>query len=182
MSLNINAFCFFNYNRIPTRKTRSYTRNLNMTIITKKSTNRVDDCEELDDTVRECEIVLYTKPAEFSSIGSILLNITRNQDNIYFHKWFLVARFSCDDRIYTFEAVENESGRIEALRTTGSVPVDPKKKMIVGTVCTSPRKLLTFAQKHPYNGTTTPILATLKKCQDWLNEFLRMVSPSLHLP
>jgi hypothetical protein len=154
----------------------------NMTIITKKPTNRVEDCEELDDVVGDCEIFLYTKPAEFSSIGKFLLSITRNEDNIYFQKWFLVARFSRDGRVYTFEAVENDSGRMEAIRTTGSVPADPKEKLAIGTVRTSPQKLLSLAQKHPYNGTTTPILATLKKCQDWLNEFLRMVSPSLNLP
>lgn len=153
-----------------------------MTIFTNKKTNRVEDCEEPDDVVRDCEILLYTKPAEFSLISNILLAITRNEDNIYFQKWCLVARFSRDDHVYTFEAVENEFGRMDALRTSGSVPVDPKQKLVIGTVRTSPQELLSFAQKHPYNGTATPILATLKKCQDWLNEFIRMVSPSLNLP
>lgn len=144
--------------------------------------NRVQDCEESDDIVRECEILLYTKPAEFSFISNILLAITRNKDNIHFHQWYLVARFLRDGRVFTFEAVESETGRIEALRTVGSVPMDPKQKLVVGITNTSPQKLLTLAQEHPYNGTTAPILATLKKCQDWFNEYLRMVSPSLCLP
>lgn len=144
--------------------------------------NRVQDCEELDDTVGECEILLYTKPADFSPISNILLTITRNKDNIHFHQWYLVARFLHNDRVFTFEAVENEVGRIEALRTTDRVPVGPKPKLVVGRIHTSPQKLLTLAQEHPYNGTATPILATLKKCQDWFNEYLRMVSPTLCLP
>ncbi len=145
-------------------------------------TNRVQECEELDSTIRECEFVLYTKPVEFSLLFNTLLSITKLRDSIYFQKWFLVARFPRDNRLDTFEAIENESGHIEALRTTGSAPLNPKEKVVVGTVRTSPHKLLTLAQEHPYNGTNAPILASLKKCQDWFNEFARMVSPSLNLP
>ena len=151
-------------------------------VVTEAATNRVEECEESDDIIRECEIVLYTKPVEFSLIASLLLSIMRLRDSIYFQKWFLVARFPRDNRLFTFEAIENESGHIEALRTTGSTPADPKEKVVVGTVRTSPQKLLTLAQEHPYNGTRAPIWASLKKCQDWFNEFARMVSPSLNLP
>lgn len=144
--------------------------------------HRVQDCEESDDIVRDCKFSLYTKSAEFSWLANILLAVTRNSDNIHFQRWFLVAQFLNDDRHFTFEAVVNETGVIEALWTTDSVPADPQKKHFVGTVRTSPQKLFTAAQQHPYNGTPAPILASLKKCQDWFNEFFRMISPSLHLP
>lgn len=144
--------------------------------------NRVQDCKESDDIVRECEFVLYTKAEKSSLLTNILLTITRNNDNIHFQKWFLVAHFLRDNTFFTFEAIKNETGVIEAFRTTGATPTDPETKLVVGTVSTSPQELLTLAQQHPYNGTNAPLLASLKKCQDWFNQFLRMVSPNLHLP
>lgn len=142
----------------------------------------VQDCEESDDVVRECEFLLYTKPADFSWFIKILLFLTLNANNIYFHQWFLVARFPRENQSFTFEAYENEIGVIEARRSTGSVPANPKTKMLVGTLRTSPKKLLTLAQEHPYNGTNAPIWASLKKCQDWCNQFARSLSPHLLLP
>lgn len=148
----------------------------------KATSNRVQDCEELDDIVRECEFTLYTKADTSWWLTNILLTITRNNDNIYFKKWFLVAHFLRDNTLFTFEAIKNETGVIEALRTSGETPINPDTKLVVGRVHTSPLELLTLAQQHPYNETNAPILASLKKCQDWFNQFARMVSPNLHLP
>ena len=147
-----------------------------------KKVEQVNSCVETDDNERECELVLYTKPEEFSFLTKLLLAITRNEDNIYFQKWFLVTRFQVDNTFFTFEAIENTSGNIEALRTKNSMPINCKERVIVGKVLTSPRKLLTVAQEHPYNGTSAPIMASLKKCQDWFNQYVRMISPTLQLP
>lgn len=153
-----------------------------MFIKERSTTKRVDDCEESDDAVRECELVLYTKSADFSWFSRLLLFLTFNWNNIYYHQWFLVARFPRDNQLFTFEATENRVGVIEARRSIGVVPANPKTKMVVGTVNTSPKELLTLAQRHPYNGTNAPIWASLKKCQDWLNQFTKSLSPHLLLP
>ena len=142
---------------------------------------RVDKCLELDHRERECQIILYTHKEEYNFLTHLFMG-----RGIHRHKWYLVAQFQRDNQsdaaTFTFEAQIGQDGRIDAYRAKDASPDDPVEKILIGTVRTSPKELLNMAQKHPYNGTSAPILAGKLKCQDWLNHFAHMISPQLRLP
>lgn len=137
----------------------------------------VDRCFETDHEVRDCQILLYTSHVEYSFLSHLLMG-----RGLHRQRWSLVAYFERGNRSYTFHAVVGENGKIEARRIRGAWPAEPSEAIFIGVVKTSPKRLLSLAQEHPYNGTNSPIFASFQKCQDWLNCFAQTISPTLHLP
>ena len=162
---------------MPSKSTR---KRLGLSSVNKRSPEsslRVDKCLELDHQVRNCQILLYTSQVDHSFLSDLFMG-----RGLHRHKWTIVTYFEKGRCSYTFEARVGEDGRIEAYRTKGAHPTEPIDALFIGIVRTSPKELLNLAQNHPYNGTSAPIMASFHKCQDWLNQFARMISPELQLP
>lgn len=78
-------------------------------------------CVEYDDEIRTCNIKLYTRPIQISEMQEDRPS-ARNENEgsskfIALHHWAMVFNFGENDRILTFEAVQNENGMIEAYRS-----------------------------------------------------------------
>lgn len=146
---------------------------------------RVEDCDEIDDNVRECYIMMYTQQENHSLPVKIINWLL--VDEVYRQTWLLVIYFpsgqNSQEVLLTFGVSKDLEGRIVAHRTRGKIPLlNSHLKLVIGKVQTSPKLLLSLAQQHPYNGTYAPIFASLKKCHSWLDEFVKMISPELQLP
>lgn len=146
---------------------------------------KVEECKEYDGENRDCAIMLYTRPVDVGFVNGVLkpgsqLQSTLDEailgDNTRVHldHWILVAYFKDGDRLFSFEASDNESGVIEVYRTAGALAEKEGYKIELTMINTSPKDLLELAQKHSYNG--TQYSAVFKNCQDWVKEFARMIS------
>ena len=107
---------------------------------------KVQRCSEYDDQTRDCRVLLYTRPVDNPLVGGPIRPT-------YLQHWSLVAYFEDGDRLLTFEIMENDDNIIEAYRTCGAYSNSDTEKHKLGNVRTSPKKLLTLAQKHSHNGT-----------------------------
>ena len=107
---------------------------------------KVQDCKEYDDETRNCLVLLYTRPVNDPLLPGL-------KTPTYLQHWSLVAYFKDGDRLLTFEIMENDDNIIEAYRTCGAYSNSDTEKHKLGNVRTSPKKLLTLAQKHSHNGT-----------------------------
>ena len=129
-----------------------------------------EDVIEPDEEKRPCSIMLNTKPLDAS-----LLNSTTN---IALHHWGLVAYFKKGNKLMTFEAGGGKSGKIEVGLANGVWKDDPKiQRFNLGIVDTSPNELLELARRHKLNDEM--YYRTLRNCQDWVKEYVRMISSVL---
>jgi hypothetical protein len=131
---------------------------------------KVQHCKEYDDETRDCLVLLYTRPVGNPLVGGPV-------KPTYVQHWSLVTYFNDGDRLYTFEIMKNADSAIEAYRTLGAYSYSDTEKHKIGNVRTSPKKLLTLAQRHSYNGTKYD--AVWKNCQEWVKEFASMISDEL---
>ena len=128
------------------------------------------DVFEPDKEKRPCSIMLNTMPLEAPLLSSAT--------NITVHHWGLVAYFQKGNKLMLFEAGEGKDGKIEVGLANGVWKDDPKiQRFNLGIVDTSPNELLELARRHKFNGETYS--ATLRNCQDWVKEFVRMISSVL---
>ena len=119
---------------------------------------------------RTCSIMLNTIPLEAPLLNSAT--------NITVHHWGLVAYFKKGNKLMLFEAGAGKDGKIEVGLAYGVWKDDPKiQRFNLGVVDTSPNELLELARRHKLNG--EPYSPTLRNCQDWVKEFVRMISSVL---
>jgi hypothetical protein len=130
----------------------------------------VQHCNEYDDETRDCLVLLYTRPVDNPLVGGLI-------SPTYLQHWSLVAYFKDGDRLLTFEIMENDDNVIEAYRTCGAYDNSDTERHRLGNVRTSPKKLLTLAQRHSYNGMS--FNAVSRNCQEWVKEFASMISSQL---
>lgn len=151
---------------------------------------KVEECEELDTTKRDCFFVLFTRPMNLGFINGVLKPANnfltalesavsgKKLNRVHLDNGILVAYFKEGDRTFSFEACENEAGTIEVYRTSDAPAVSEGEKIELLMIKTSPKQLLTLAQKHSYNG--THYSAAHNNSQEWVKEFARMISYELY--